>query len=349
MHSLQFIAAAAAALTSFLLMSFGQRAIALEDRFFSVSVNETQNITYDASFDSVKSLGINFVSLSLPWDEVEISKGNYRNKFPQIANLFFSKNKTKVALILTPIDTNSIRIPKDLKARRLDDPEVISRFNKALDWVMGQMNDVEIVCLSIGNEVDCYLGKNAGLWQQYKSFFEATRKHARQVKPGLVVGSKITFSALRDDPEAKKLATLGDAVMATYYPLNDDFSVKDPVVASTDMELLANRFPTVPIYMLEVGYPSSNLLGSSQQKQADFLKRVFHAWHRLSNKIKLVELTWLNDISEREQKSLGTYYRCSDSRFLAYLGSIGLRDERGIAKSAWNALVEQTAKYGFHR
>ncbi len=339
-----------AGLLSILWFRFSSPAVAASDNhLFSVSVNETSKLPYNASFEAAKRLGINFVSLSLPWDEVEVSKGVYRNKFPQIANLVYPESNVKLALVLTPLDTNRSRMPKDLQLRKFDDPQTIKRFNDTFDWVVAQMPAVDLACLSIGNEVDAYLGSDASKWQQYRNFFQATGDHARHIRPRLVVGTKMTFAALRDNPEARKLATLGDAVMATYYPLNNDFTVKEPTVVNTDIDVLTERFASTPLYLLEVGYPSSNLLGSSEGKQSQFVKLFFEVWKRHSNSVKLVEFTWLNDIGEREREDWGNYYHFGDTKFLEYLGSLGLRTESGRPKRAFDVLVEETRKSGWHR
>ncbi|MBW6519117.1 MAG: hypothetical protein K0A89_11535 [ANME-2 cluster archaeon] len=76
--------------------------------------------------------------MSLAWDDIESSPGNYGNKYLDIANQFYPANNMQISLSINPIDTNNLRPPPDLKDRDLDDPEVIERYNKLMDYVFSR-------------------------------------------------------------------------------------------------------------------------------------------------------------------------------------------------------------------
>ena len=77
----------------------------------------------------------------------------------------------KLILTITPIHTNVKVTPSDLKNKTLDDPEVIERYKKLLEFVFAKLPDVELSSLVIGSEMDVYFGEDKNLWAQYLNFF----------------------------------------------------------------------------------------------------------------------------------------------------------------------------------
>jgi hypothetical protein len=318
------------------------------NRILGISVNETPRVKYLSSFIAAKQMGLQSVSLNLPWDEIETSPGVYSNKNLSVANQFYPTQQIRLSLVVTLIDTNRLRLPKDLVGKHFDDPVVIDRFNRLMSWVVTQIPEVTLNCVAIGNEVDVYLGSNKELWQQYTNFFARTAAHVRQLRAGTPVGAKTTFKGISAHADLiHALNHYADVAMVTYYPLKDDFSVKAPTAVLGDFATMVQLLPGRPIMILEAGYPSSTLLESSERKQSEFVHEVFDAWDRYPVAIREIEFTWENDIPETTVRQLGTYFGGSDAKFLAYLGSIGLRDENGKPKMAFATLSEETKKRGW--
>lgn len=328
-----------------------QRPVPKGERLLSVDLTISSDDDFGKAFTLAHSVGMQVTSLSLAWDELEPSPNHYGSdpNWPKIANDFYSQQGVAISLALTPIDTNNLRLPPYLKDKAFDDPEVIERFKRLLDYVFSQLPDLELTSLAIGNEIDGYLGTNQQLWQEYTRFFQETSAYARTKRPGLLVGSKLGFGGLTNEAHtlSADLIRASDVVMLTYYPLNGDFTVKNPEVVHEDFAKLVALFPDKPIYMLEAGYPSSPLLGSSEEKQADFVHEIFRAWDTQAEHIKLLDFLWLHDIPPAVVEELGEYYRLEDEKFLAYLATLGLRTFDGKDKEAFKVLGLETKQRGW--
>ncbi len=328
-----------------------QTALPEQDRLLSLEVTTAADDDYDAAFVLARSVGMQVTSLSLQWDDLEPSPGRYGTDpdWLGIANDFFPAQGTTVSLMIGPIDTNTLRLPADLKNKAFDDPEVIARFERLLDYVFAQIPDLELSSLAIGNEIDGYLGMNRQRWRQYDHFFEKVSTYARNKRPGLVVGSKLGFGGLTGEARAlsSPLLRASDAVMLTYYPLRDDFTAKDPAVVHEDFDRLAALFPDKPLYILEAGYPSSSLLGSSEAAQAAFVHELFSAWDEHAEQVKVVSLLWLHDLPPGIVDELVDYYGLHDEKFRAYLATLGLRTFKGEDKQAFEKLQQETQQRGW--
>jgi hypothetical protein len=89
------------------------------------------------------------------------------------------------------------------------------------------------------------------------------------------------------------------------------------------------------------------LLGSSEEVQAQFVRNVFTFWDRNHARMPVVNFTWMHDISQEALDSYGDYYGLYDRRFLAFLGTLGLRTHDGHDKPAFKALREEAVARGW--
>ena len=122
-------------------------------RVLGIGINEG-SIGFDKAFPAAQRSGMQFVELPQQWDEIEPEPGKFRNQWLDIANAYYPQVGVKLAISLNPIDTNSLRLPGDLKGKPLDHPDVIARYKKAVDYVLGRLSNTTLVAFSIGNEID---------------------------------------------------------------------------------------------------------------------------------------------------------------------------------------------------
>jgi hypothetical protein len=321
------------------------------ERLLSIDLTWAANDDFGGAYRLGKSVGMQVTNLSVQWDELEPSPGHYvsSDNLLQNANSFFPTQGVAVSLMVGFIDTNNLRLPSDLVGKPFDDPEVIERFKRLMDYVFSQIPNLELTSLSLGNEIDGYLASDERLWQQYTKFFQETSAYAKTKRPGLVVGSKLGFGGLTGNAQnlSADLVRSSDAVMLTYYPLGADFTVKNPEVVFDDFAKLVQAFPDKPIYILELGYPSSSVIGSSETLQAQFVQNVFRAWDEQAAHIKLIDFLWLHDISPELVNELGTYYGLDNQNFLEYLATLGLRTHQGEAKPAFDMLGQEAKRRGW--
>jgi hypothetical protein len=326
-------------------------------RMLAIAVTTAERQDLMAAVRTARQAGSGVMTLSLPWDEVETSPGQYGARqpwLPQI-NQYFPSISLPVALSITPIDVNNDHRPADLRGKPWDDPAAIARFNGMLDWVLGQVPDLSIVCVSLGNEVESVLKSDAAQWGQYERFFAATAAHARKLRPGLVVGCKLGSKVLLPGGEkavlgyARALNSHADAVLVTYYPIQNDFTVKDPAVVHADMRALCTAYEGRPIYMLEAGYPSSAVCGGSEERQAEFVRQLFSAWDEHAAQVRLVCYFCLTELGPADLAKYQAYFGGHTAKFAGFLGTLGLRTwpGEGQDKPACAAFRAEAAKRGF--
>jgi len=320
------------------------------DRDLAIAISDRADGDFNTAFGEAVALGMNSTSLSISWDELETAPGVYspNPNFLDIATSYYGSRGTRLLLGINPIDTNNTRVPPHLVGRDWDDPVVIDAFKALLDWAIPRTEGVELVALAIGNEIDASLVAPAQ-WAAYRRFFAAVSAHARSLRPGLRVSTKIMAAGLlghaRD--EAIELLPLTDALLTTYYPLGSDFTADPPNVVHDVFRDIVELVPGLPVLFAEIGMPSSNRCGSSEAIQSDFITEVFAAWDTHADRVELLEFVWMHDISPAALDRYESYYGISDGCFLDYLATLGLKSPTGAPKPAWERLATEAADRGW--
>lgn len=305
-------------------------------------VGEAEDGDFDAAVDLAQDAGVSVVHLAFNWNEIETAPQVYGNAFLGIANIYFPARGLTVHLTLRPINTVRTEVPSDLAGLAWDDPQMIARFNQLLDFVFAQIPAVDLGVLAIGNEVDGVLASAAD-YAAYKTFFEATRAHARTLRPGLRVGVTAMFDGLTGVPSdwLVDLNAAADIVSVTYYPMTA-FMVRDPTVVGGDFAALVALYPSRAIVVQECGYPSSPDCGSTEQMQRDFVIEAFRAWdaHAAIEHVSFFKQT---DWADADLDAFLVYYGIATPEFRGFLGSLGMRHWDGTAKPAWNTFIAEAA------
>ena len=316
-----------------------------ESSLVAIDVTEADDGDFLAAFAAAREAGMQAANLSIFWDEFETAPEVYNpvTNWLAISNSFYPGEGMPVSVTVSVIDTVTTRLPQDLTDRRFDDPELIVRFRNFLDYVFTQIPNVTLTFFGVGNEVDGWLGADAARWSQYETFFIAAANHVRSLRPGTPVGVKIILKGLTGYAEsfAQSINQHSDVVLVTHYPLDGGFRPLDPVIVNDSFAQVTMRYPGRTIHFAELGYPSTDVCGGSEQQQATFIREVFAAWRRHRQQVRLVTFTWLTDIPEEAVAQFKTYYGVNDLCFGEYLQTLGIRYPDGTPKPAYHALKEE--------
>lgn len=325
--------------------------VAKGSRVLGLDVNSPADGNYENAIALARQVGVQTVSLSINWEDVETAPGVYRpqENLLAIANGFYPARGLQVDLFLVTMDPLGKHVPADLRNLPMSDARVITRFKQFVNYVFTQIPNLKCNFLVLGSEIDLGLGTNPTQWSQYETFVKAVRSHIVQRKPGLKVGVSATFQALIGAYRPQLQRMNPDGIFVSYYPLKSTFAVQEPTVVAADFGKLVSLYPGQPLYIEQTGYPSSPLVDSSAAKQRDFIREVFKAWDTHASVIRSITFTWLSDISDAQTEEFSAYYGVSSLQFSAMLSTLGLRTypNAGQDKAAFVALQEEAKKRGW--
>jgi len=306
---------------------------------------------YDSCFTIGKNIGMNQVGLFQNWTSIETAPNTYNFFIIDIANYYYPLYNMSVDLTITPIHTNNLEVPSDLTATSFSNPIMINRFKKLLDSVKLHAPNLSLSSLIIGSEHDVYMGANASLWSEYKIFYDSVSSHAKVLWPGLKVATELTFNGITSQNTfAQLLNANSDYIGVSHYPLNANFTVKPPANIANDFSTIVSLYPTKPICFYQFGYPSSSTCNSSDALQKDFIIETFASWDNYASNIRMIDFTWLHDLSAADVAYYGSYYGITNTAFLEFLRTLGFREwtGNGTDKPALDELRCQAKQRGFN-
>jgi len=329
-------------------------------------LDTTPTSSFNNNISLVQAAGASYMILPIGWNQIESSTpsdcttaGTYTDPGSELEtfNSLLPANNIKLSLSILPISTSINLMPSNLAALPFDNSLVICRFQKMLSFVFSKIPNIQLVSMQFGNEIDEYsAASSTSFWSQYWGFYVNVSQTAKGLSPGLktsVIGSLYGASGQSTNSLAqgglKQIWNSADVVVVTYYPLNTDFTVKSPTVASSDISALANLYPNNKIYFNEIGFPSgSTSENSSQALQQQFLHDIFQVWDTYSTQIPNMTFVRLNDYSLSAAQSVAANYQLSGNLiFIEYLQTLGLRTYDGVDKPAFSQLKAETSARGW--
>ncbi len=312
---------------------------------------QNTSFNYDSCFAIGKKLGMTQTGLFQVWASIETSPLTYNFTIFDIANSYYPAQNIAIDLTLAPIATNVLEVPSDLTTISFSSIVMINRFKRLLDSINTHIPNITLSSLVIGSEHDVYLGSNTAKWNEYTIFYNAASAYAKTIWPGLKVATELTFDGIvNQNSFAQTLNTSSDYIGVSYYPLNSNFTVKPVSAIPIDFTTLVGLYPSKPLCFYQYGYPSSSTCNSSDLQQSQFISQTFTSWDTYASQIKLIDFTWLHDLSPSTVAYYSTYYGISNPVFLEYLRTLGLRTwgSIGTDKLALHELQCQAKQRGYN-
>ncbi|HEY5810779.1 MAG TPA: hypothetical protein VIT67_22605, partial [Povalibacter sp.] len=281
--------------------------------------------------------GVKGTVVMYSWNQLEPTAGQYNLTSLQGELAGHRQRGWMIYLGIRVINTVRRELPADLQSLPFDDPRVLTRFHALIDALAPVLSGAERY-LSIGNEVDAYLGNAPAQWAAYQAFYEDALSYVHQKVPSLQVGVTTQFDgyASNNVGNIAALNTRSDFIALTYYPLQPGWQVQSPAAPRTDFPRIVSLASGRPVVLQEAGYPSAALNGSSEQSAAEFVTVALEAWRQQGQAMPFLNYFIEYDFDATTCAAFNDYYGVNDPAFTAFLCSLGLRRADGTAKAAWS-------------
>ena len=281
--------------------------------------------------------GMSVVHIAPKWDSFEKSAGKFDfDDATDAAGEFAGSHNLPIALNVRVIDTNQRSMPKAYEKWGFAEQRTADRLRAALR-AFSDVYKRQTRILAIGNEVDKYFGSHRGEIDDYAALLRSVIDTARQEFPNAQLTVNFTFDGAPQMDQFRAITDLTDIASFTYYPLNADFTMREPSVARGDIERMIGAARGKRVYFQEIGYASSDRLKSSPDRQAQFYENTFAALRDHRGQVAGATFLFMSDLSRLVVEYLGIYYRAANSaNFKAYLQTLGLMERDGTPKPAWN-------------
>ena len=295
-----------------------------------------------ASFQSSSMAGSRLVFVGPKWSEVETSTGRYDFKDVDERVRLAEMYGAVVLLNIRVIDTNQRAMPSAYAGWDWSDPRMRQ---KLLALAAALTTHLKGRCrwVTIGNEVDGYFANHRNEIGAYAQLIGSLSPSLHQMFPGTLLAVNFTSSAVGElKGKYKSITDKTDIYSLNFYPINADFTFRDPSTSGRELQQIIQISADCPIIFQEMGYPSSSKLGSSEDKQAMFLESVLRVVGQNRNRIQGVSFNWRSDLPDSVVRDLTSYYKLGNSdNFREFLASLGWFHSDGTPKKVWSVFQQQ--------
>lgn len=323
-----------------------------------VAVNAHKNSSSDfkgaaESMDLLTESGMNIFGLAPTWQKLERTPGEFNlqdeliNPLSILVPLYHQLNGVVVTLKM--IDTGWRPMPEDIKDKPFDSPEVLRRFDALIDAIAKEPSTKRITHILLGNEIFGYLLLHPEEIPAFITFYRQGVNRIHQKMPWVKVGTIIGFEGMERLPDAfKKLLDSSDFMAYTYYPQSNiemvGWQMRPISEVAGHLHFMAEHAGSKPFAFTEIGYSSSPINGSSEEKQAEFVKEMFRVldpyWKKGQIAFLLYHLMYdyppsFTDPYAKEQGIEPS------KEFRAFVENLGLRSyETGKPRKGWDTFVQ---------
>ena len=287
---------------------------------------------------------VGMLKVEASWDELEPAPLTYNfDRLKDELNLA-RKYDLPVVLTIKTVDTTLKSIPADLLDQELDGEKVLTRFD-ALLTAVGEILPPQVKWINLGYELDFYLLFHPNDIRPFVTLFLYGSQKLKTMG-NYSVGLVFQYDNTRiSDVVFKALFQLGDHVCVNYYGHTEGFRMRDPDVPLVDIPFLVDAAKDKPLLITELGYASSPVVEGSPERQAQFLRRSFEAIAASASKIHVVNVWAIRDLPQSFIRVLEQRHNITDQKFVAFLGSLGLQNEDGDPKPAWDVFREFAVEF----
>ncbi len=317
------------------------------------------------------SQGMSVGRVHLDWAELEPKPGKYdRDALKGALELCNSDGLHSFVGIFT-IDSEGLTLPSHLldphsktglvNDANFDDPEIVGKFNKLLDWAVPMIVSYNGCVISLMNEPQAYFNEYPRARKRAVSFFEAVRNHIHSINSNLAVTVTLTQEAIGVS-YGDNLIAASDVVTFNYYPLNKKLILMDDISLPAIRKNIRKMLKAAngkQLIIQELGIPSGyekekSGVNGTTMKQRQFLQnsyaimeeeprlRIIFVFLMFDWSRKTIDL--FTDALDQDVES-GEISKDFVENYREWMGTCGLIRFDGLIKPAWNDFLRALEKF----
>lgn len=246
----------------------------------------------DVLWDRAVRAGMSTARVHLDWADLETGPGRYDRDTLKERLREYSREGLSSFVGIYAVDSGGLTLPRDLTDRRsptgiaggrsLNDPEILRRYARMLDWAVPLIVQEGGYVLTIANEPASYMEERRGEAESVIGFFRHAAEHVHRLNPRLAVTVTLTSTAAIEEKfYHDEVIEIVDAAAYNYYglKLTDRFVLNTPFFETVprDLATLINAAGGKPVLLQELGCPAGwserpSVIGSTPSAQSDFFR-----------------------------------------------------------------------------
>jgi hypothetical protein len=291
------------------------------------------------------SAGATFLPGYGRWSQLEPTQGNFQftSLLLQVAEAQSVNLQSGYSFCI--IDMANRNVPPELSDLAWSDPVLESRVFTIVDLIARNFGGA-IQYFQFGCEVDTYFLAHPSEVSDFAALMNKVRTVVQNRAPGVKVSSTFKFTSLGSlNGYLAPVNQASDLLVLTYGAYNSLFAAENPSVVATDIPNMVLAAGSRKLYIMEIAYPSSTTVGSSEDLQAQFVQNVFTQLRSASSHIAAANFYDLADYYQLQALSLAiTAGISSYPNAVGVIESLGMWDVNAQPKKSWQMFTQQATQ-----
>jgi hypothetical protein len=304
-------------------------------------------------WDEAVQAGMQIGRLQIDWPELEPQPGVYDKEALENRLKEYDEQNLQTFLLISAYDSEDPVVPSDLEGLKFNDPELIDRFNKLMNWVIPMLVEYNGYIISISNEADNSFGELPNLHNEILTFLKEVKTHIHSINENMAVTVTIAEGNLGiGKPGIKEIVKECDVACWNFY--GSEFIAEAPYYLPQDeaeirkdIQRMLDYSGEKQIVIQELGmWSGSDVLSSSNEIQRKFFE-IFFSEMKKEDRIRAAYVFQLVDWSPEvtdmflqlfEGEELPPVFIDALAESLKTIGLIRYSD--GKRRPAWNEFIK---------
>lgn len=261
----------------------------------------------------------------------------------------YAKNAIVVSFLFTVVDGSARKLESTFDGYAWDDSFVLKAMASRIDQILQRLGGKESYFL-LGRDVDVYLAAHPDERPALEKFFGELIGYVRthpMAPPNLRIGVGFSYAGVTvPDPSWPKLLEASDVATCSYLPGLGMDMAGSPGDIATDADVLVAKAQGKPIFLEALGFPTSDVVGGSDAKQALFLENFFTVLGPRRSSFEFVNIEGLHDLGPLRCADRAAFAgQATDGPWAKYACSLGLFTADKQPKAAWQAFLNGAAAF----
>jgi hypothetical protein len=287
--------------------------------------------------------GARGLTATVPWADLEGDGTSAAwKRLESLAGLLRAQ-KRMLTLSIPAVDGTLDGRPSSLQGAGWDAATTKTAMEAMVDQLYAKLGS-ELRYLSLGFEVDRYASADPAQRDAFLTFaqdvvqYANTHPNRENAQAGVTWSHEAWLSEPTPATWAPGLVGQSDVVMVSYTPLGADLRVGPADSVHGDLPAMILAATDRPLVLTNVSYPSSVLIGGSEDEQAHFFELLFLEVEAHRAKIPFVAVSSLHDPeSESCHAKAAAMGQPESLELYVYWCSTGLRTLNGTPKKAFDS------------
>ncbi len=318
------------------------------------ATEDSINARWEEAIDSGMSTG----RMQIDWSKLEPEPETYDKELLENKLAAMQNRNLQSFLMISAYDSNGPELPEDLTGMKFDNPTLIKRFKKLMDWVIPMLIKYDGYLISISNEPDNHFGEVPNLHDEIRTFLKKVKDHIHSINENVAVTITMAEGNLnKEKPGMQQIIEEADIACWNFYgskSINESpyFAAQTESEVRSDIQQMLTFSGNKNIIIQELGmWSGSDRLNSSEKIQKRFFNTFFQEMEkeeriRAAYVFQLVD--WSPEVADQyagifAEENLPEKYVEAFEESLETMGLIRYKD--GKSKLAWDEFVNWVKKF----